>query len=291
MIYTITLQPSLDYRVSVPQYQADQVNLAAGEGLTIGGRGIQISARLRRMGIDSICLGILSGFTGAYIKQRLQELKCETRFVTPVDDGEGFSRINIAVEGSAPTAIAGVGPHITDELLEQLLRRMEDGKMGDFAVLADNLPGAVDTKVYAHILTRLNSRQMHTVLDVDGCDLRALLTFHPFLVHVSLAGLERVFARPMESLEDAMPYVCQMQELGARNVLVRAGDGGALLTEHEQIYFAQPTTLEDMEDNGARIAGFLQGYLQQGNFADAFGGALCMSEEEQKAPELELHQK
>ena len=64
MIYTITMNPALDYVVDLPNFKVNQVNRVIEEHIFYGGKGINVAVVLKELGFDSCCLGFVAGFTG-----------------------------------------------------------------------------------------------------------------------------------------------------------------------------------------------------------------------------------
>ena len=71
MIYTVTLNPSIDYVVSMNDLQEGLVNKVNIENFYAGGKGINVSKILKEHGVENIALGFISGFTGEFIKNNL----------------------------------------------------------------------------------------------------------------------------------------------------------------------------------------------------------------------------
>ena len=96
MIYTMTFNPSIDYIVSVDNFQIGSVNRTEKEYLLPGGKGINVSTVLNNLDIKNIALGFIAGFTGQEIKRRIEdEFKVNTDFI---DVKEGYSRINFKMK-------------------------------------------------------------------------------------------------------------------------------------------------------------------------------------------------
>ena len=57
MIYTVTLNPSLDYIVSVEHFKLGLTNRTGFEQILPGGKGINVSIVLKNLGIASTALG------------------------------------------------------------------------------------------------------------------------------------------------------------------------------------------------------------------------------------------
>ena len=98
MLYTLTLNPSLDYIVGVKDFQFGKVNRTSSEVIYPGGKGINVSMVLGNLGAESVALGFTAGFTGAEIERLLVEKKVRADFVR-LD--AGLSRINVKVRGEA----------------------------------------------------------------------------------------------------------------------------------------------------------------------------------------------
>src|SRR5574344_2008976 len=124
MIFTLTLSPALDYIIEMDDFSVGQVNRTKSEALFAGGKGINVSVVLKNLGIDSVAMGFVAGFTGNKIEEYLAEYGC---FVDFVHLREGLSRINIKIRGngvfdqqSNETEINGQGPNISEQKLKQL---------------------------------------------------------------------------------------------------------------------------------------------------------------------------
>ena len=64
MIYTVTFNPALDYVMYVDDLQSSDINRTQSEQLFYGGKGINVSVILSRLGVENKALGFLAGFSG-----------------------------------------------------------------------------------------------------------------------------------------------------------------------------------------------------------------------------------
>ena len=74
MIYTLTVNPAIDYTVSVENFTLGRVNRTLSEQIFIGGKGINVSCVLNNLGVKSTALGFAAGFTGEAIVNGLEKL-------------------------------------------------------------------------------------------------------------------------------------------------------------------------------------------------------------------------
>src|SRR3954467_3115421 len=94
MIYTVTLNPSVDYMVELDQVRIGELNRTNNESKFPGGKGINVSLVLKRFNMDSTALGFVGGFTGNYIEKYLHSLQIPTDFVKVSED----TRINVKIK-------------------------------------------------------------------------------------------------------------------------------------------------------------------------------------------------
>ena len=117
MVYTVTFNPAIDYVVHTGEMSLGAVNRSTGEEMYFGGKGINVSLVLRELGIESVALGFVAGFTGKAIEEGVSQMGVKTDFVRLE---KGNSRINVKIKSAQETELNGQGPHIDEKALEQL---------------------------------------------------------------------------------------------------------------------------------------------------------------------------
>lgn len=271
MIYTVTFNPSLDYIVSVDDFQLGKTNRTASELMFAGGKGINVSIVLKNLGLDSTALGFTAGFTGEEIAKRLEADGIRTDFVNVP---EGISRINVKLKNIDGTEINGMGPKIGPEELGKLLAQLEKLEAGDVLVLAGSIPKSMPDDIYRGILKRLDKKNILTVVDATGELLVNVLKYHPFLIKPNNHELGELFDVEIATKEQAAPYARKLQEKGAKNVLVSMGGQGAVfLSETGELFMAEAPKGELKNSVGAgdsMVAGFITGWMQKGSYEHAF---------------------
>ena len=109
MIYTVTLNPSLDYIVSVEHFKLGLTNRTGFEQILPGGKGINVSIVLKNLGIASTALGFTAGFTGDEIIRELENTGISQEFIRLE---EGISRINVKLRSIDGTVKGTDGPAV-----------------------------------------------------------------------------------------------------------------------------------------------------------------------------------
>lgn len=271
MIYTVTFNPSLDYIVSVNEFQMGMTNRTSEEIMLPGGKGLNVSTVLKNLGRESVALGFAAGFTGKEIQRMAEEQGLHCDFI-PVE--RGFSRINVKLKDFDGTEINGKGPEISEKEVRQLYEKLDLLKEGDVLVLAGSIPESLPDSIYSDILFQLSGRGILFVVDATKELLMNVLKFQPFLIKPNNHELGELFGVTLKTREDVVPYGKKLQEQGARNVLVSmAGEGAVLLSETGEIFSlpAPKGTLVNAVGAGdSMVAGFLAGWMERKEYEYAF---------------------
>ena len=156
MIYTVTLNPSLDYMVEVSAFQLRKTNRTDNEALKAGGKGINVSLLLKNLGLESTALGFVGGFTGEEILRQLDE--DITHYFIKV--AEGNSRINVKLINEEGTEINGQGPVISAEEEVLLLKQFEKIVPGDVVILSGSIPPSLPQDWYLKVMEILKQKQV-----------------------------------------------------------------------------------------------------------------------------------
>ncbi|CAK7052341.1 MAG: Tagatose-6-phosphate kinase [Desulfovibrio sp.] len=282
MIYTVTFNPALDYIMYMDGLSVGEVNRVRAAKILCGGKGINVSWVLHNLGVKSVALGFVAGFTGREIERMLQEHGCQTDFVRL---GGGLSRINVKLVAGQESDLNAPGPQI--DTLEPFFRKL-DGLTGkDTLVLAGSLPAGLPENTYEKVLAHVSGARC--VVDTTGDALRAVLKFRPFLVKPNHHELGELFGRELRTEEEIADCAEKLRQEGAQNVLVSmAGDGALMAGQDGRIYrcAAPKGTVRGSTGAGdSLVAGFLAGYEEAGSLEYAFrmgvaaGSASAFSEE------------
>ena len=277
MIYTVTLNPSIDYVVRLDKLTTGITNRTISEEYYFGGKGINVSCVLAQLDAESTALGFIAGFTGEAINKGIQNNKITTDFINLE---KGISRINIKIKTDDETEINGQGPHISENELEMLYEKIDRITDDDTLVIAGSVPSTMPDDVYERILKRVSGKSVKIVVDATKKLLLNSLKFKPFLIKPNLQELCEIFSTEIDSDDKIKNYAQLLQEMGAQNVLVSLGkDGAILLDEFKNIHktgVIEGKPVNTVGSGDSMVAGFLAGYEKEKSYAYALKlGTAC----------------
>lgn len=276
MIYTVTFNPSLDYIVTVDNFTTGRVNRTTTEFMYPGGKGINVSIVLKNLGYDNIALGFEAGFTGEEIIRRINDMGIIHDFIH-VDSG--LSRINVKIRSYNESEINGQGPAIEADHINKLYQRFDKLKNGDILVLAGSIPTVMPDSMYMDIMKYLKGRNIKIVVDATKDLLVNVLEYGPFLIKPNNHELGEIFGVELKTRDEVVKYAKRLQKMGAVNVLVSMAGEGAVLVAEDGSIFKTPAPKGVVKNSvgagDSMVAGFIAGYLNSGNYVEAFKMGVC----------------
>jgi len=280
MIYTVTLNPSIDYVVKVDELEIGATNRAASEQFYVGGKGINVSQVLKELHVETTALGFISGFTGKFIEDQLCTKGIKVDFVQ-LEVGD--SRVNMKLKTPQnETEINGKGPYITEDAYKELSFKLGQLQSGDVLVLAGSLANGLPETFYGQVLESLQHKKIKVIVDTTKGALLQTLKYTPFLIKPNHHEVAELFGVDIKTDEALRHYGKKLREMGAQNVLISRGKAGAILiTEQHEIYhsYAPKGILKNSVGAGdSMVAGFLAAYLKEPDYQKALQlGMACGS--------------
>ncbi len=269
MIYTCTITPSIDYTVYVPEFYAGKLNRADEVEYYPGGKGINVSRVLKRLGVENTALGFTGGFTGDFMTDFLNKEGVTTDFI----DTKEITRINVKIKADQASELNGPGPTITTRQQQALLDKLSLVQKGDWFILAGSLPDTLPLPFYETIAGICHKHGAAFVLDTSGAHLRALLQTKPFLIKPNKEELEALFDTTIRSLEEAVFYAKKLAKTGIQHVIVSLGGDGAILATQNQTWVAEApkgSVINTVGAGDSLVAGFIAAYNENKNAKEAF---------------------
>ena len=275
MIYTVTLNPSIDFIVRIDSVKIGSVNRMTSDDKFAGGKGINVSRILQRLGVENTATGFLGGFTGKFVEDGLKAEAIATKFVQVDQD----TRINVKIKADDETEINGTGPQISPDQLAQLEAILSGLSAEDTVVFAGSAPANLGNQVYNRLIPVAKEAGAQVVCDFEGQTLLDALNYQPLLVKPNNHELEAIFDVKLDGLADVEKYAREILAKGAQNVIISMAGDGALLVTPEAAYFAKPIKGQVKNSVGAgdsMVAGFTGEFVKSADPIEALKwGVAC----------------
>lgn len=292
MIYTLTLNPSIDYVINLDKVSLGELNRIQTDHFFTGGKGINVSRVLKNLGHQNTAMGFMGGFTGGFVEDELAKENIQTNF-TRIEE---YTRINIKVKATEETELNGQGPRIDEEAADKLLESIASIQAGDMVILSGSKPRNLPKDYYQQIIEEIKAVGADFVIDTTGDALKNALQFEPFLVKPNDIELAELFNVTLETEADYLKYGQKLITAGARFAIVSLGSKGALLFSEGEVFRGispNGVVKSSVGAGDSMIAGFVGTFLENEDLIEAFkiglasGSATAFTEDLASREEIE----
>lgn len=269
MIYTVTLNPAIDYYISMKEFNEGELN-SINNGYTLpGGKGINVSKVLKNFGIESTALGFAGGFTGDYIRKNLKEYGITEKLVELKEN----TRINIKLKTDKDESeIAGYSPNISATECKEFLDTIKNIKVGDILVLSGSVPSSLNSKIYERIIDML-PEGVKVILDTRGEPFEYALKKGIFLTKPNNVELGEFFGEKYETLDEIISAGERLRKMGSENVIISLGKNGSVLVTENGAWIGnvpKGTLVSSVGAGDSMVAGTIYGIIKGMNLEEAY---------------------
>ncbi|MEI0445750.1 1-phosphofructokinase [Brachyspira intermedia] len=277
MIYTLTLNPAVDYYMDMNKLEEGELNKVNTSYTLAGGKGINVSKVLKNFGLESVALGFCGGFTGDYIKTDLNKYGIKENFIAL----EQNTRINVKIKtGKKETEIMGKSPKILQENIDQMLSIIDNNiQDNDILVLSGSVPSSVKEDIYKDIIQKTKSKNnVKVILDSRENAFKIAVKENVFLTKPNRKELSEYFGRDIKTVYDIITYARKLVEDGSENVIVSLGKDGSALVNKDGSYIGnapEGNLVSSVGAGDAMVAGIVYGISQNLSVFDSYKYAIA----------------
>lgn len=251
MIYTVTLNPALDKTVEISDFKIDKVNRVENLKIEAGGKGINVSRVVKKLGGETTALGILGGNNGKFLLEKLNSEEIKNNFLF----SGGETRINTKIvdfKNNTYTDINESGFNVDNKDIEKLMTDLLYClNSEDIVVLAGSLPKGADVNTYNKWIKIFTQKGVKVFFDADKNALKSGIEANPYFIKPNIDELSELFGEKISTVNEAKTYAQKLINNTDLLVAVTLGEKGSLLVSKNNAYFAKPLTVEVKSTVGA----------------------------------------
>jgi len=258
LITTVTMNPAIDEALSIDRIVIGDTNRCALDALDPGGKGINASRVIKRLGRDTMALGFAGGIAGGLLRARLDEESVPHELF----DVPGSTRVNVMIyekTGGRCTRLYLPGPPVDAAHLEHLRARLSGLEPGAVVVVGGSLPPGLPLETYRELCSWLRGRGARVILDASGPALAAALASEPWLVKPDIEEAQELLGRELRGDNDVLRAAQELRARGPRYVVISQGAQGAIGVGPDEAWkvLAPPVVAQSTVGSGDSMVGGL----------------------------------
>lgn len=278
VVLTVTLNPAVDVTTAVARFQPRRTFRECPQFINAGGKGINVSRILHRLGVQTLAIGIAGGQAGEWIQGLLNEEGIPNEFVK----AGGESRMNLTIldtQSGIRTRLLSVGPRLKAQEIKnfQKLYKRRIRRSAMVVLSGRNALGAPED-FYARLIRLAKRSQVPAVLDTSGVPFKKALEAAPFMVKPNLTEAREVLECRLDTAAKIKKAVERFHRFGVEIVVISMNKDGAVVSGGRGIRRIRPprvTVRNDVGCGDALIGGFLDGYLRGMSLEDTLRRAVA----------------
>lgn len=272
LIATVTLNPSLDRTVETPHLVKDDANQVREVSLDPGGKGINVSRVLRRLGAHTVAFAPIGGTTG----ERLARLLDREEVPTCLLRIRGETRVNLILNDlsdNSQTRLHFPGAPVDRDELGNLLKDLAGIEPRPaFWVLAGSMPPGVPADTWASWVGAAKRLGIPVLVDSDGEPLRLAVAAGADWIKPNEFELARLVGRPLPDEGSILAACREILDQGVQGVVASFGARGALAVDQGSAEWLVPPSVTPCSRVGAgdsTVAGLVWRLVEGDSLAEA----------------------
>lgn len=285
-IYPLSLSPAYDISLWVDQLGIEKINIIEKEVHNAAGKGINVARTLHSFHIP-YCALVLAGEDNRekYFSLLDQEkIRYEALFLP----GATRENYHIFIPGQLGCTLARKGFWVNQVVISQVQSMLEKHVTADdLVIFGGRFPLGMDREDFLSICRTIHRLGAQVAVDSNSVDLQDLLEASPFLIKPNLEEMRVMSRRPLNTMEEQIALLHELNEQGIRHILLSMDEQGLLYSSLEGAWRVQVPKVFVQSTVGAgdcTLSGFLAGLRKSRSLqecaclAAAFGTASVMSE-------------
>lgn len=256
MIYTITFNPAIDYVINNDEVNINSVNKIDEKYLLAGGKGVNASVLLTRLGIINESIVFTGGNTGRMFESILNN---ENVNYTSFDSGFD-TRINVKVNTSKNNfELNGKKEELDKDSVKKFLKYLKNKvNTDDFILIMGSFPS---DELLDKVIKISNKKNAKVVLDVDSKNILNIIKDNEiFFIKPNEDEIKNMVNTEGKSEKIIKESMKKVIELGVQNIMVSLGEKGSLFMNKDKYYKVKPAKIDMVNPVGSgdsTVAGFV----------------------------------
>ena len=240
-VMTVTLNPSIDREIIVENFRVGhmfRISNPYNAVMEPGGKGINVSRMLSKLGIESMALGFLGGFIGrVFLEKLLEDSNITANFIFV----EQETRENIAIldlSNHTITQINSSGPTLSEADIAHFMQRYENAlSLVEHVLISGSVPPNTPKDIYTKMFLLAQRKGLTTYMEGNGEPFNeAIANACPDVVRVDLRKEKKYFNRELKGLDDYIYAAEDIIKHGAKLAVLSYHVEGDIIATNDGVW-------------------------------------------------------
>ena len=262
MVLTVTINPLLERRYYYSQIELSSVNRNGIATLKAGGKGINVSRQLNKLGVENIALVFTGGSNGKLFRDALRK------------EGINFSDFNIKSESRNAAIIVdrkaeklysffGTDSSITSAEVREFILKMEKAiKTCEIVVFSGSSPCEEADEIFSKGIEMANQFDKISICDTYGNSLKKCLNASPTIIHNNIDELQKTLGLQLDSEANQIRFLKELYQKGVKQAYITNAGEAFYVSNfdfHYKVTLPEIRAVDETGSGDAFVSGIVYG--------------------------------
>ena len=280
MILIITLNPLLERRFSFDQAVLGSVNRNAATKIFAGGKGINVSRQLKKLGVKSYNYFFSGGTNGKIYRDALKSEELDFSFISTKSETR-HAAIVISEKDKIVSSYFSEDSKIlqneADEFKSKLDKMIQNCEI---VIFAGSSPCNETDSIIPFGIQLANKYDKVSVCDTYGNHLQDCIDAEPTIIHNNLAEIKNSLGVNLTDENSIVDYLNHLYHKNIKRVYLTNGSNNFYASNFDYIYKINPLIIQEIDATGSGdsfVAGIVNGWSNSDLFEESLKFATAIA--------------
>ena len=280
MIIIITLNPLLERRFTYEQIRLGSVNRNSVTKISAGGKGINVSRQLKKLGVKSYNYFFSGGTNGKIYRDLLKSEELDFSFLSTKSETRHASII-ISEKDKTVSSYFSEDPKISQSEVNEFKSKLDKMIQNcEIVIFSGSSPSSETDSIIPYGIELANKYDKVSICDTYGNHLQSCIDAEPTMIHNNLSEINNSLGVKLENEKSVVDYLNHLYLKNIKRVYLTNGSNNFYASNFDYIYKIRPLEIQEFDATGSGdsfVAGIVNGWLNSDLFEDSLKFATAVA--------------
>jgi 1-phosphofructokinase family hexose kinase len=280
MILIITLNTLLERRFSYEQVSLGNVSRNGITKISAGGKGINVSRQLKKLGIKSYNYFFSGGTNGKIYRDTLKNEGLDFSFISTKSETRHAAVIT-SEKDKTVSSYFSEDPKITQNEVNEFKSKLDKMIQNcEIVIFSGSSPSTETDSIIPYGIELANKYDKVSICDTYGKHLQSCIDAAPTMIHNNLSEIKNSFGISLNDEKSIVDYLNDLYRKGIKRTFITNGSNNFYASNFDYIYKIKPLEIQELDATGSGdsfIAGLVNCWINSDLFEDSLKFATAVA--------------
>jgi len=280
MILIVTLNPLLERRFTYEQIRFKSVNRNSRTKLSAGGKGINVSRQLKKLGVKSYNYFFSGGTNGKIYRDSLKSEELDFNFISTKSETRQAA-IAISEKDKTVSSYFSEDPIISQSEADEFKSKLDKMIQNcEIVIFSGSSPSTETDSIIPYGIELANKYDKISICDTYGNHLQECIDASPTIIHNNLSEINNSLGLNLNDEKLIIDYLNYLYKKTIKRVYLTNGSNNYYASNFDYFYKIMPLEIQEIDATGSGdsfVAGIVYGWLNSDLFEESLKFATAIA--------------